>query len=86
MNWLRRIKHNAWARWIVFRLIQRFPQLHAPLRRLSEGAITPMPTISAIDLAPDWSGALPAEFVTMSEPARQVLLDLARAGQPHFRQ
>ncbi|MEW6372018.1 MAG: glycosyltransferase [Pseudomonadota bacterium] len=79
-GWLRRIKHSTWARRIAFALLQRFPQLHGPLRRLSEGA-APTRTVTAAELAPDWSGPLPADYVNLSEPAREALLDLARAGE-----
>lgn len=78
-GWLRRIKHSTWARRIAFALLRRFPQLHGPLRRLSEGAV-PVRTVTAAELAPDWSGPLPPDYVNLSEPARQALLDLARAG------
>ena len=64
----------------MFPLLQRFPQLQGPLRRLSEGAQAQR-TVPVADLAPDWSGPLPADFADMSEPARKALLDLARAGQ-----
>jgi hypothetical protein len=81
-GWLRRIKHSNWARRIVFPLLQRFPHLQGPLRRLSEGA-APARAVSAADLAPDWPGPLPADYVKLPEAARKVLLDLARADTPH---
>jgi len=78
--WLRRIKHSTWARRIVFPLLQRFPFLQGPLRRLSEGAPRVRP-LSSAGLAPEWTGPLPDEYAHMSESARAVLLDLARAGR-----
>jgi len=75
--WLRRIMHNTQARRIVFPLLQRFPQLQGPLRRTSEGAAVTR-TMSTADLAPDWSGRLPADYVNMSKSARKGLLHLAR--------
>jgi hypothetical protein len=80
-GWLRRLKHSNWARRIVFPLLQRFPHLQGPLRRLSEGA-APVPSVPAAALAPDWSGPLPADYANMPEAARKVLLDLARAAAP----
>jgi hypothetical protein len=78
---LRRIKHSNWARRIVFPLLQRFPQLQGPLRRLSEGA-APTRAVPAAEPPPDWSGPLPADYANLPEAARKVLLDLARPGTP----
>jgi len=78
---LRRIKHSSWARRIVFPLLERFPQLQGPLRRLSEGA-APARTVPVAAMPADWSGPLPADYANLPEAARKVLLDLARPGTP----
>lgn len=77
-GWLRRIKHSNWARRIVFPLLQRFPQLMGPLRRLSEGAASAR-TMGGTNFVPDWDGPLPPDYVNMPELTRKVLLDLVRA-------
>lgn len=77
---LRRTANNALARRIALPLLRRFPGLQGPLRRAVLG--TPAPVVSRRAVLPDWAGPLPADFLDMPESARQVLLDLARAGQP----
>ena len=78
-GWLRRAKNSKLARRIVLPVLYRYPQLWGPLRRLAEGETAP-PPLCAAALAPDWPGALPAEFASVPVSVRKVLLDLARAG------
>ena len=77
---LRRTANNTLARRIALPLLRRFPGLQASLRRAVLGM--PAPLVSRHAVLPDWAGPLPADYLEMPESARQVLLDLARAGQP----
>lgn len=80
----KRIKHSTVARRIALPLLRRFPLLERPLRRLSDAPLPPAPAAPAGP--PPLQGAdaailLPECFANMPESSRQVLLDLARAGQ-----
>lgn len=77
-GWLRRTKNSTWARRIVLPLLNRFPQLREPLRRLAEGVSPVSPLPSPDVFLPDWHGPLPAEYLNMTTLGRKVLLDLAR--------